>query len=217
MTITTDIQHLSIDNHQISPTEPLEYRAIGRLWGRYVPSNELIYEGQLITADGVMLDAFLAKRASKVVQHTQFDLSVDYLWTVYPRTRYDNSLTKLSVSLVNVRIPTEYTDSVKTELQLLADNFSVQGVVVYEDLEKGIVDVKIERKPRNNLEQHKYFTLRLFGFLPPKSIKQFWNFYVRRVGTSLVIKSGECIKYPAREQSSTSDISTNTASDTGAS
>ncbi|BBD70874.1 hypothetical protein NIES4072_72870 [Nostoc commune NIES-4072] len=211
MTITTDTQQLSSNNQPITPTDCLQYRAIGRLWGQYVPSHELIYEGQLITADGVILNAILQKRASKIVQHAQLDLSLDYLWTVYPRTRYENSLTKLSVSLVNVRTPREYTDSVKTELQLLADNFSVQGLVVYEDLEKGIVEVKIERSIRMNFDPPKYFKLRLQGFLPPKSIKQFWNFQVRRVGTSLVIQSGECIKAQDREESSTSDISTNTA------
>ncbi|MBD2535916.1 hypothetical protein H6G97_43920 [Nostoc flagelliforme FACHB-838] len=211
MIITTDTQQLPVNNQPITPTDSLQYRAIGRLWGRYVPSHELIYEGQLITADGVILNAILQKRASKIVQHAQLDLSLDYLWTVYPRTRYENSLTKLSVSLVNVRTPREYTDSVKTELQLLADNFSVQGLVVYEDLEKGIVEVKIERSIRMNFDPPKYFKLRLQGFLPPKSIKQFWNFQVRRVGTSLVIQSGECIKEKKREQSSTQDISTNTA------
>nr|WP_322666288.1 hypothetical protein [Dendronalium sp. ChiSLP03b]MDZ8209035.1 hypothetical protein [Dendronalium sp. ChiSLP03b] len=60
MTITTDTQHVLSNNQQIRPTEPLEYRAIGRLWGKYVPSDELIYQGQLITADGVMLETNLA-------------------------------------------------------------------------------------------------------------------------------------------------------------
>lgn len=211
MTITNDTQQLLVNNHQIRPTEPLESRAIGRLWGKYVPSSELIYQGQLITADGVMLETNLAKRASKLVQQSQLDLSLDYLWTVYPRTPFKDSPTQLRVTLINVRNEKEYTDSVKTELQLVADNFSVQGLVVYQDYEFGIVEVKIHRKPQKDFEPPKDFQLRLIGFLPSNSIKKFWNFHVRRVGTSLVIQSGECIKFPAREQSPTSDISTNTA------
>lgn len=214
MTITNDTQQLSVNSPQIMPPEPLEYRAVGRLWGRYVPSNDLIYQGQLVTADGVMLTTNLAKRASKLVQHGQLDVSLEYLWTAYPKTRLKDSLSELSVSLINVRTPKEYTDSVKTELQLLADNFSVQGVVIYQDFEQGIVRVKIHQKPRKDFELPKDFQLRLFGFLPPKSTKQFWNFSVRRVGTSLVIQSGECIKFPHREPSSTEDISTSTAEDT---
>jgi hypothetical protein len=214
MIITTDTQQLLVNNHQLRPTEPLEYRAIGRLWGKYVPSESLIYQGQLITADGVMLETNLAKRASKLVQQSQLDLSLDYLWTVYPRTPFKDSPTLLRVTLINVRNEKEYTDSVKTELQLVADNFSVQGLVVYQDYEFGIVEVKIHRKPQRDFEPPKDFQLRLIGFLPSNSIKKFWNFNVRRVGTSLVIQSGECIKFQEREQSSTSDISTSTTEDT---
>lgn len=200
MTITTDTQQLSVNNQPITPTDSLQYRAIGRLWGRYVPSSELIYKGQLITVDGVILDAILQKRASKIVQ-AQLDLSRDYLWTVYPRTLLSPNGIGLDVSLISVKTPSEYTESVKAEFQSLADNFSVQGLVVYQDFEKGIVEVKIQRKPRMNLEPTKDFKLRLRGFLPPKSVKCFWNFQVRRVGTSLVIQSGECIKLQEREQS----------------
>ena len=48
MIITTDTQQLLVNNQQLRPTEPLEYRAIGQLWGKYVPSESLIYQGQLI-------------------------------------------------------------------------------------------------------------------------------------------------------------------------
>ncbi|WP_104910218.1 hypothetical protein [Nostoc sp. 'Lobaria pulmonaria (5183) cyanobiont'] len=115
------------------------------------------------------------------------------------------------MTLINVRNEKKYTDSVKNELQLVADNFSVQGLVVYQDYEFGIVEVKIHQKPQRDFELPKDFQLRLIGFLPSNSIKKFWNFHVRRVGANLVIQSGECIKFPDREQSSTSDISTNTA------
>lgn len=214
MTITHQTQQLSVNPQQIRPTEPLEYRAIGKLWGRYVPSDELIYIGQLITADGEKLEVNLAKRASILVQNARIDLAQEYLWTAYPKTLLEDSLTKLRISLINVRTPKEYTDSVKAELQLLADNFSVQGVVVYQDVEQGTVLVKIRQQPRSDFEPPKDFQLRLLGYLPPKSIKQFWNFYVRRVGTSLVIQSGECIKSPERESLLTEDISTNTPGDT---
>ncbi|MHC5770295.1 MAG: hypothetical protein ACYTXI_32735 [Nostoc sp.] len=213
MTITNDTQQLSVNNQPITPTDSLQYRAIGRLWGRYVPSSELIYKGQLITVDGVILNAILQKRASKIVQ-AQLDLSRDYLWTVYPRTLSSPNGIGLDVSLISVKTPSEYTESVKAEFQSLADNFSVQGVVVYQDYEFGIVEVKIQREPRMNLEPPKDFKLRLLGVLPPKSVKCFWNFQVRRVGTDLVIQSGECIKYMAHEQSKTKKLSTTPPKDT---
>jgi hypothetical protein len=213
MSITTDTQPLPSNNQPITPTDSLQYRAIGWLWGRYVPSLEPIYQGQLITVDGVILNAVLKKRASKIVQD-QLDLSTDYLWTVYPKTPLSHSGIGLDVSLISVRIPSEYTESVKAEFQSLADNFSVQGEVVYQDFEKGMVEVKIHQEPRMKNDTPKDFKLRLLGFLPPKSIKCFWNFQVRRVGTGLVIQSGECIKYMAARQSKTEKLSTMPLEDT---
>jgi hypothetical protein len=202
MTITTDTQQLSVNNQLITPTDSLQYRAIGRLWGMFVPSSEQINQGKIITADGVTINAFLQKRASKRLRYP-LDLSQDYLWTVYPRTPLSDSSIGLYVSLISVRAPAEYTDLMKTEFQLLADNFTVQGDVVYQDFEKGIVEVKIKRTPRMKNDTPKEFKLRLRGFLPPKSVKCFWNFQVRRVGTDLVIQSGECIKYLTARQSKT--------------
>ncbi|MEH2043184.1 hypothetical protein [Nostoc sp.] len=49
----------------------------------------------------------------------------------------------------------------------------VQALVVYQDLKQEIVEVKIHRKPRRDLEPAKDFQLRLFGFLPSNSIKKF--------------------------------------------
>ncbi|MBD2247345.1 hypothetical protein [Nostoc sp. FACHB-888] len=213
MNITTDTQQLSSNNQPITPTDSLQYRAIGRLWGRYVPDQELIYKGQLITVDGVILNATLKKRASKVVQ-AQLDLSQNYLWTVYPKTLLETSGIGLDVSLISVRKPSEDTESVQTEFQSLADNFSVQGLVVYQDFNSGIVEVKIQQEPRSINDTPKNFKLRLQGFLPPNSVKCFWNFQVRRVGTDLVIQSGECIKYMGARQSKTENLSTTPPSNT---
>ncbi|AFZ28306.1 hypothetical protein Cylst_6527 (plasmid) [Cylindrospermum stagnale PCC 7417] len=196
MSITTVTQQLTVNNQLITPTDSLQYRAIGRLWGKYIPSSEQINQGKLITADGVIINAIVRKRASKRLRYP-IDLSQDYLWTVYPRTPIEDSGIGFYMRLISVRTPSEYTDLMKTEFQLLADNFSVQGLVVYQDYEKGIVEVKIHRSPWMINDTPKGFKLRLFGFIPPKSVKCFWNFQVRRVGTDLVIQSGECIKYMA--------------------
>lgn len=213
MTIATNTQQLLVNHQLLTPTEPLQYRAIGRLWGKYIPQPDKFYQGQLITGDGVILDAVVRDKTFKRLRY-HIDLSLDYLWTVYPRTPLEETGIGLKVSLIGVTKPVKYTDAVKTELQLLADTFSVQGLVVYQDFEQGIVQVKIHRLPRSYNENPNDFKLRLNGFLPPKSMKKFWNFYVRRVGTSLVIQSGECIKLEPREPSSTDDISTKTAEDT---
>ncbi|MHC5732478.1 MAG: hypothetical protein ACYTXY_52160, partial [Nostoc sp.] len=86
-----------------------------------------INQGKIITADGVTINAFLQKRASKRLRYP-LDLSQDYLWTVYPRTPLSDSGIGVRVSLTSVRAPAEYSDLMKKEFQLLADNFIVQGL-----------------------------------------------------------------------------------------
>lgn len=65
MSITTDTQQLLVNNQLTRTTDSLQYRAIGRLWGRYIPKTEQINQGQLITADGIIINAIVMKEALK--------------------------------------------------------------------------------------------------------------------------------------------------------
>jgi hypothetical protein len=207
MTISTKTQLLSAYNQQIMPTDSLQYRAIGRMWGRYVPSTEQIRKGQLITADGVIINVNVNSKLAKKIENN-LDLLPEYLWTVYPKTPSNHSGIGLYLTLIAVKAPSNYTEIIKTELQSQADNFSIQGEVIYQEFESGIVTVKIRRTPRTSNDNATDFKLRLLGFLPSKSTGNFWNFYVRRVGTNLVIQSGECIKFLRAQASKTKKIST---------
>jgi len=208
MTITNDTQHLLSNNKNNLPlTESLQYRAIGRMWGRYIPNTEQIHQGQLITRDGVTINVNLMSKVSKIVEN-QLDLSQEYLWTVYPKTPPKDLGIGLYLSLISVKAPSKYTELIKTELQSQADNFSIQGEVIYQNFEDGIVTVKIQQTPRNNNGTPKEFRLRLLGFLPPKSARHFWNLHVRRIGTDLVIQSGQCIKFLHPKKSKTQKLST---------
>ncbi|BAY42200.1 hypothetical protein NIES2111_65960 (plasmid) [Nostoc sp. NIES-2111] len=207
MTITTETQHSSVNSQQIMPTGSLQYRAIGRMWGQYVPSNEQIRKGQLITADGVIINVNVKSKLAKKIENN-LDLSSQYLWTVYPKTPSTQSGIGLYLTLLGIKAPATSSEILKTELQWQADNFSIQGEVIYQDFELGIVTVKIRRKPGISKDKPTDFKLRLLGFLPSKSAGHFWNLYVRRVGTDLVIQSGECIKFLRDKPSKTQKIST---------
>ncbi|MBD2169321.1 hypothetical protein H6G04_33715 [Calothrix membranacea FACHB-236] len=208
MTITTDTQQLLSNNpNNFQRTESLQYRAIGRMWGRYIPQNEQIHQGQLITSDGVIINVHLMNKVSKIVEN-KLDLSQEYLWNVYPKTPPKDLGIGLYLSLIGVKAPLEYTELIKSELQSQADNFSIQGEVLYQNFDSGIVTVKIQQTPRNQNDKPKEFRLRLLGFLPPKSARHFWNLHVRRIGTDLVIQSGQCIKFLRQQQSKTKKLST---------
>lgn len=214
MTITTEIQQLLRTNQNIlPPTDSLQYRAIGRMWGRYIPQNEQIRQGQLITADGVIINVNLMSKVAKRISNN-FDLSQEYLWTVYPKTPPKDFGIGLYLSLIGVKAPSEYTELIKTELQSQADNFSIQGEVLYQDFDSGIVRVKIQCTPRTPNDKPTDFKLRLLGFLPPKSARHFWHLHVRRVGADLVIQSGECIKFIHNKPSKTQNLSTTLSENT---
>ncbi|WP_099070563.1 hypothetical protein [Nostoc linckia] len=207
MTITHDTQHLLSNNqNNLPPTESLQYRAIGRMWGRYIPNAEQIRQGQLITSDGVIINVNLMSKVALIVEN-RLDLSQEYLWTVYPKTPVTDLGIGLYLTLISVKAPSEYTELIKTKLQSQADNFSIQGEVIYQNFEDGIVTVKIQQTPRNKNGTPKEFRLRLLGFLPPKSARHFWNLHVRRIGTDLVIQSGQCIKFLHPKKSKTQKLS----------
>lgn len=87
-------------------SEPMQYRAIGLVRGRYVPSDEQFTRGNLHTDDGVAIDAVLLGRVMSLVKK-HVDLEQSHLWVVYPRTRekeYD-----LHVQIVGVWEPESLT------------------------------------------------------------------------------------------------------------
>ena len=70
------------------PQQPKQYRAIGLLWGKYVPQQAgEIERGTLITGDGTHIDAVVLGKLLGLVRSRFVDLEKEHLWVVYPRTR----------------------------------------------------------------------------------------------------------------------------------
>ncbi|MEA5513063.1 hypothetical protein [Nodularia sp. UHCC 0506] len=78
------------------PSEPMQYRAIGLVRGRYLASSEQFTQGTLLTKDGVELNAVLLGRIMSLVKN-HLDLEKDHLWVVYPRTRQENDTLHLQI------------------------------------------------------------------------------------------------------------------------
>ena len=73
--------------HPIPPaSEPMQYRAIGLVYGKYTPSEEQFTKGELHTEDGTVIDSVLLGRVMSLVKK-HIDLEKSHLWVVYPRTR----------------------------------------------------------------------------------------------------------------------------------
>jgi hypothetical protein len=193
------------------PSEPMQYRAIGLVRGRYVASSEQFTQGTMLTSDGAELDAVLLGRIMSLVKN-HLDLEKEHLWVVYPRTRQEND--KLHIQIVGVwepenlaKPPTaddeqdsvsiEPTANTSTVLQSSSElpdgGFSVRGEVVYQSFEAGNLVIKIRQAARKQDDKPKYFKLKIKGKLEAKAVGKFWDLQVKREVDELIIESGEAI------------------------
>jgi hypothetical protein len=90
------------------PSEPMQYRAIGLVRGRYAASEEQFTQGFLVTPDAAQIDAVLLGRIMSLVKN-HLDLEQEHLWVVYPRTRQEND--KLHLQIVGVWEPEKLAKS----------------------------------------------------------------------------------------------------------
>lgn len=202
------------------PSEPMQYRAIGLVRGRYLASSEQFTQGTLLTPDGTELNSVLLGRIMSLVKN-HLDLDKDHLWVVYPRTRQENE--SLHVQIVGVWEPENLAkadtseseaDSQTSETQTDEDvinntqaptatlvpsfelpdgEFSVRGEVVYQSYEPPSLVIKIRQQPRKKDEKPKYFKLKLLGKLEGKAVGKFFDFQAKREADNLVIENAKFI------------------------
>ncbi|GAX34903.1 hypothetical protein [Nodularia sp. NIES-3585] len=203
------------------PSEPMQYRAIGLVRGRYLASTEQFTQGTLLTKDGVELNAVLLGRIMSLVKN-HLDLEKDHLWVVYPRTRQENDTLHLQIvgvwepeNLAPQPTEEDEPDSESQELQKTDDDvtedkeksaselvssselsdgsFSVRGEVVYQSFDAKSLVVKIKQAPRKSTDKPKYFKLKLRGVLTTKAVSKFWDFKAKREADVLVVEKAEAI------------------------
>ncbi|WP_066377682.1 MULTISPECIES: hypothetical protein [unclassified Anabaena] len=203
------------------PSEPMQYRAIGLVRGRYKASDEQFTQGELLTSDGQELKAVLLGRIMSLVKN-HLDLEADHLWVVYPRTRPENDSLHLQIvgvwepeSLSKKSTPENQPDSESQALQTPDESvtpknqeitspsvpsshipdggFSVRGEVVYQSFDSKSLVVKIKQAPRKPTDKPKYFKLKLRGVLITKAVGKFWDFQAKREGDVLVVSTAEAI------------------------
>lgn len=182
-------------------SEPLQYRAIGLVRGRYQPDPEVFTKGSLIASDGACLDAVLLGRVLSLVKK-HIDLNQEHLWVVYPRTRdregglhvqivglwEPEMLTKRSELPPGIRPPSP------PKLQVSENFFSIRGEVVFTrpDLQRVVVRISQQAKTEPG-ERPAGFKLVLQGSLDLRALHHFWDFQVERQGETLVVRHAEAI------------------------
>ncbi len=183
------------------PSEPMQYRAIGLVRGRYSASAEQFTQGTLRASDGTEINAVLLGRIMSLVKN-HIDLAQDHLWVVYPRSgQQDQSLHLQIVGVweperLNKQLPDDTrltSQQLSSEPEIQEDYFSIRGEVVYQCVSDGSFVVKIKQAPRKESEPPKYFKLKLQGDLANKAVGKFWDLQVKRHANTLVLQASEAI------------------------
>jgi hypothetical protein len=211
-------------NTPIPPaSEPLQYRAIGLVLGKYVPSIEEFNQGTILADDGATIDAVILGRIMSLIKN-HLDLEKSHLWVVYPRIRKeDNKLHSQIMGIWDPQLvikpvdpPTDAGDPMAVSspgeesasieppptvrvipsietLGIPSSYFSIRGEVIYQSRETKEIFVKIRQSPKKKTEEERYFKIRLVGDLPQKLVGNFWDFDVVRVDNDLEIRSGQFV------------------------
>ena len=187
-----------------TPTEALQHRAIGLLRGVYKPYSaeegpkdpepspenlaedvEKITQGTLTTGDNVVIDAVLLGRVISLVRN-HLDLSQEYLWVVYPRTRETGGLHAQIIGVWSPEGTLHVVDELASspEASTLDGFFSIRGEVVFYSRDEHYALIKIRQQKKKN-KLGKAFKLRIEGAIPENARNKFWDFEVRREGEKL--------------------------------
>lgn len=196
-------------NTPIPPaSEPLQYRAIGLILGKYIPSSEEFNQGMVLADDGAEIDAVILGRIMSLIKN-HLDLEQSHLWVVYPRIRKEDN--KLHAQIMGVWDPqlvikplNSSTDAQPSEpaletiptienLEIPNSYFSIRGEVIYQSRETREIFVKIRQAPKKKTEEERYFKIRLVGDLPQKLVGNFWDFDVVRTDNNLEIRSANFV------------------------
>ena len=178
------------------PSEPMQYRAIGLLKGRYEPSEETFNRGSIINHDETTIPAVLLGRTTSLVKK-HLDLEKEHLWVVYPRSIAPND-GGIAVQIVGVWEPetlgAEDDDTIEAPTDATQpDYFSIRGEVVKFDERKQEITVSIVQKMRTGKQPKRPFKIVISGSIGVKTIGYFWDMHVHREGNQFVLTEGNYV------------------------
>ncbi|MGB7249755.1 MAG: hypothetical protein WBC73_12520 [Phormidesmis sp.] len=189
------------------PSERMQYRAIGLLKGKYVPSEDQFNRGNIALGDDTLIDSVLLGRVTSLIKK-HVDLERAHLWVVYPRTlQTEESEPALHMQIVGVWEPETLraersegdNDDVpkilsSAEAESQCDSFSIRGEIAKYSEESSEIVVNIVQKSKSEKAKPKRpFKLVINGQLSGRTTGYFWNLEVERQGGQLVLKEGTSI------------------------
>ncbi|MEM9804483.1 MAG: hypothetical protein AAF959_04330 [Cyanobacteria bacterium P01_D01_bin.56] len=197
---TEDASEASVPQPRLQPiappSEPMQYRAIGLLKGKYEPSEESFNRGAITNHDGSVTAAVLLGRTTSLVKK-HLDLEKEHLWVVYPRTIFQDDI-GIAVQIVGVWEPETLSEEEDDTLEpptdaIQPDYFSIRGEVVKYDERKQEITISIVQKMRTGKQPKRPFKLVINGSIGVKTIGYFWDMDVHREGNQFVLTEGHYV------------------------
>jgi len=183
-------------------TDPLQYRAIGIVNGKFTPhdSNQL-NKGSITDNEGEKIETVvLGKALSLLKKH--IDLNKNYYWVVYPKNKNTQNL---HLQVTGIWDPVQLNDLSKNsskinfsklleELDLKDNYFSVRGELVFVNKSKKEIVIKICSTSKLTKLKNKNFKLVIKGELSLELLNNFVSLDVNRDGNSLKLLNYEVIE-----------------------
>ena len=183
-------------------TDPLQYRAIGIVNGKFTPHNaEKLNKGLITDNEGEKIETVvLGKALSLLKKH--IDLNKNYYWVVYPKNKNTQNL---HLQVAGIWDPYQLNDfpndSSKTnfsklleELNLKDNYFSVRGELVFVNTQKKEIVIKICPAINSKNLKNKNFKLVIKGELSLELLHSFVSLDINRDGNSLKLIKYEVIE-----------------------
>ena len=182
-------------------TDPLQYRAIGLVNGKYTPNDgEKLNRGLIIDNKGEKIETVvLGKALSLIKKH--IDLNKNYYWVVYPKNKNTQNL---HLQVAGIWDPYQLNDlpydsskinfsKLLEEIDLKDNYFSVRGELVFVNKQKKEIVIKICSTSNLKNLKNKNFKLVIKGELSLELLNNFVSLDVNRDGNSLQLLKCEVI------------------------
>jgi len=180
----------------------LQYRAIGIINGKFTPhDNEQLNRGFLIDNKGEKIETVVLGKALSLLKK-YIDLKKSYYWVVYPKNKNTQNLHLQIVGIWDPYQLNDFTnDSSKTnfsrlleELDLKDNYFSVRGELVFVNIQKKEIVIKICFASKLKNLKNKNFKLVIKGELSLELLNSFVSLDISRDGNALKLISFEVIE-----------------------
>jgi len=188
-------------------TDPLQYRAIGIVNGKFTPHDrEQLNKGLITDNEGEKIETvILGKALSLLKKH--IDLNKNYYWVVYPKNKNTQNL---HLQVAGIWDPFQLNNlpnnsskinfsKLLEEIDLEDNYFSVRGELVFVNKPKKEIVIKICSTSKSKNLKNKNFKLVIKGELSLELLNNFVSLDINRDGNSLKLLNYEVIgKIPSK-------------------